>query len=253
MTQDLGKFLKGCHKIFVDTGANRGTHIRKLFEPEKYPRSRYLVKHASLFGEGGSRSKPSSVTGICAVGLEPNPRWASTHREIEKAYALQGWKVKFLPVAAGDHGGVLSFHTTAEDAVNSDWGFSEFESKAAEQGKSKDIVKQVKVEVFSDLIAKINASSPSGIRLIKMDIEGSEYAVIPDLLKKKLLCEDTIKHMTIEWHHRKTSLTQGEVMEIEKLAHHHTCEASKATLVEDFDDESYLYDGVPLPAPNSSA
>ena len=146
--------------------------------------------------------------------------------------------MKFLLVAAGDHEGVLSFHTTAEDAVNSDWGFSEFESKAAEQGKSKDIVKQVKVGVFSDLIAKINASSPSGIRLIKMDIEGSEYDVIPNLLKKRMLCQDTIKHLTIEWHRAKPEMgfTDEEkkmFTHIENLAHNHTCEASKLTLLDE--------------------
>ena len=153
---NLETLLQGCHKIVVDAGSNCGTHVRQLFEPEKHPKSKYLVIHANFFREAGYRSKPSS-TAICMVGLEPSPRFVPIHREIERAYALQGWKVKFLPVAAGDREGVLSFHTTAEDAGVSDWGFSEYESKEALEGKRKDLVKEVKVEVFSDLIAKINA------------------------------------------------------------------------------------------------
>ena len=186
------------------------------------------------------------------MGLEPNPKFVPIHKEIEKAYALQGWKVKYLPVAAGDHEGVLPFHTTAEDANHSAWGFGKYEPTLAVQGKRKDFVQQVKVEVFSDLIAKINASSPSGIQLMKMDIEGSEYDVIPDMLKKKMLCQDTIGHITIEWHHRKSYFTteqKEKFRQIEAIAENHTCEASKPTVPERFDDESYLYDKAPLPEP----
>ena len=69
--------FSGCTKIFLDVGANRATHIRKLFEPEKYNESRYLPIFDEAFGSASFRSMPSRATGLCAFGFEPNPRPAS--------------------------------------------------------------------------------------------------------------------------------------------------------------------------------
>ena len=63
-----------CRKIFLDLGANRATHIRKLFEPKKYKKSPYLPIFDKLFGSGTYRTQPSSVTGLCAFGFEANSR-----------------------------------------------------------------------------------------------------------------------------------------------------------------------------------
>ena len=169
-TEDLQTFLQGCRHIFLDVGSNRGTHVRKLFEPEKYPDAPYLALHKQSFGDEAWRRQASSTTGICAIGVEPNPRFAAAHQVIAADYALQGWKVKFLPVAAGDHEGVLSMRTSAAEDAYSNWGFSAYQTADS----THEVEKQVRLAPLSDVIAQINASVPSGIRLLKMDIEGSE-------------------------------------------------------------------------------
>ena len=226
--------------------------MRKLFEPEKYPYAPYLASHDKSFGDAGWRRQPSSTTGICAVGLEPNPRFAAAHEAIAADYALQGWKVKFLPVAAGDHEGLLSMRTSAAEDAYSEWGLSAYHDADAEH----EMVKQVRLAPLSNLIAQINASAPSGIRLMKMDIEGSEYDVMPDLLKKGMLCQNTIDTLTIEWHspspaYHWTAEQLVRFHEIENLSNNHLCESSTPTAVQEIDDESYLADGAPLPAPKA--
>ena len=70
------KFVSGCKFLFLDLGSNRGTHIRKLFEPHLYQNAPYLQIFDGMFGNASFRSQPSSVTGLCGIGIEPNPRWA---------------------------------------------------------------------------------------------------------------------------------------------------------------------------------
>lgn len=229
---DLPHFLQGCKQIFLDVGANRGTHIRKLLEPQKYQKAPYLRIFDEIFGPAEYRSQASSKTGICAIGLEPNPRWLQTHQKIEEVYQQKGWKVKFLPVAAGDQTGVIAMYNSNESSKHSDWGF----------GVSQYGVKsEVQEQKFSDFVDLLNKTSPSGIRLIKMDIEGSEYKVMPDLLSRNMLCHNTIGNMTIEWHWKQAVRSK---MQQEMAAHN--CLFSRQTVVVPFDDESYLNDGQPL-------
>eukprot|EP00913_Durusdinium_trenchii_P022976 g21573.t1 len=193
--QELSSFLEGCHQIFLDVGSNRGTH--------KYKGARYLKVFERVFGPPSERQRNSS--GICAIGFEPNSKWIPHHQDIERAYAKQGWKAKFFPVAVSDH------------------------------------------------VGRINNTVPSGIRLVKMDIEGSEYEVLPDLLQKRMLCHDTWADMakeqlTIEWHSRFAELSNEKNKQLEKEVHSHNCSGSvPQTMVQNIDDESFMNDGQPLP------
>merc|ERR1712083_243636 len=55
----------------------------------------------------------------------------------------------------------------------------------------------------------VNRSTHAGQKkrtvIMKMDIEGSEYSVLPRLLKKGLLCLDVVDTIYIEWHIRKAA------------------------------------------------
>jgi len=88
---------------------------------------------------------------------------------------------------------------------------------------------------------------------MKMDIEGSEYQVLPDLLATGVLCH-TINGLFGEWHtdarptlsalriyrNWDTLLAQMMVSTISR----NDCKFDEFI---DFDDESYLMDGIPLP------
>lgn len=238
-------------KRFLDVGANVGTHVRKLFEPEKYPGSPYLKVFHESFGTPEHRARPTAETGICAFGFEANPRHAARLQEISKAYNRKGWHVRFFsPLAAGDNSGSkLTFHLN-DDNKDEDWG-------ASAVTKFGDGGTDVEVPQF-DLAGYMKAMTdgrPAGFSLMKMDIEGSEYKVLPGFLSKSILCQKALNKLTIEWHRRFLSWTEvpyAALLEWEVKKPNNTwtkncADGDKPTEVSEIDDESYLQDGAPLP------
>jgi len=237
------KFFEGCSKVFLDIGSNRGTHIRKLFEPEKYPGSPYLEVFDQAFGP--LRSGPSSETGICAFGFEANPRWASRLQEVEKAYAAKGWRAKwFATTAVGNAAGDSTFWLNDKAGQNSNWSFSVI--------KMADDSHPIKVPVvdLSEFMQYLTAHASPGYKLMKMDIEGGEFVVLPKLLENHLLCTNGLDKLTIEWHEYHLAEDQRPAaaktrLQVESPA---KCGGQPSTIVSDFDDESFLNDGMPLPS-----
>lgn len=62
--------LDGCLHVYLDVGSNVGIQVRKLFEPELYPKALVLQKFNDFFGDAKLRKTPNVV---CSVGFEPNP------------------------------------------------------------------------------------------------------------------------------------------------------------------------------------
>lgn len=234
----------GCRSIFLDVGSNRGTHVRKLFEPWKYPFCTYLDVFDKGFGVEETRTRPFNQTGICTFGFEANPRWSSTLQELEKAYTAQGWRVKwFAPEAVSDTKGSLNLWKN-DDGANSDWGFS--------MRKYNPNATEVSVPAidFSAFIEEMHKNAPSGYRLMKMDIESAEFTVLPKFLTKQLLCKDVLDTITIEWHDRslQTNASKEQAKQLETAVNSSSkCKSGPSTTVLPFDDESYLDDGMSLP------
>jgi len=88
--------LTGCRKLFLDIGSNIGTHVRQVFEADKYPKSILRKSFTQWFGDEELRKQPSDISGVCAVGFEANPRIALHLKDIEEAYSKNGWKAFFF-------------------------------------------------------------------------------------------------------------------------------------------------------------
>merc|ERR1719198_20567 len=98
--------LTGCRKVFLDVGSNIGVHVREVFEGSKYPESHLRKTFVEWFGDEEFRKQPSATSGVCAVGFEANPRIAPHLKDIEEAYAKEGWKAFFFaPQAVSDKNG----------------------------------------------------------------------------------------------------------------------------------------------------
>ena len=93
--------------------------------------------------------------------------------------------------------------------------------------------------------------------LIKMDVEGSEYEVLEQMLEKQLLCKTRIDTLTIEWHLDKLmdeykvkfdpkTIQKGHDIE-QRLGKGDSCSEGEPTKVITLDDESFIEDGQPLP------
>ena len=86
LESDTNNFLDGCHHVYLDVGSNIGVQIRKLYEPEKYPKAPIHSIFDENFGDFDERRKyyPGNLSFVCAVGFEPNPRHAEYLKQIEK-------------------------------------------------------------------------------------------------------------------------------------------------------------------------
>jgi len=237
--------MSGCKNVFLDVGSNRGTHVRKLFEPSKYSSAKYLKVFEKSFGK--YHFLPYNETGLCAFGFEANPRWVPRLLAIEKAYTQMGWRVKFFaPSVVSNEAGKAKFWIN-DDGKDSDWGASEFKDKKAH--KSKEIkVPKLDMPLF---MKKVAYHSPDGYKLMKMDIEGGEYTVLPPLLEQGLLCEDTLNTITIEWHRDPGVATLGSLDAVRvfeaQVQNKSRCLPKASTEFLSFDDESFRDDGVPIP------
>jgi FkbM family methyltransferase len=242
------EMFKGCTHIFIDAGSNRGTHIRKLFEPHKYPGAPYHNLFDLGFGAPAWRNKSSVETGICAFGFEANPAWAETLANISDAYAKQGWRATwFAPVFVSSRSGDSTTFFSNGGENKSSWGASRVRLNKNSTGVP---VPNIDLSSFMEMA---NQYAGPGYRIMKMDIESAEFAVLPKLMEKKLLCKSALDVLTIEWHDHmpfmypkmkkwfQAERTKRQTLLTDK------CGPEEDTWILDFDDESFLDDGMPLP------
>jgi len=201
----------GCYHVFLDLGANIGMHARFLFEPQRYPRSQYAQIFSKYFGD----SDRSSLA--CAFEFEPNPKHQLRHEGLVAHYAGRGARVAYYAQAAGAKPANATFypnnvlHDKAKlkryaVALHQELGFG----AAKRTGVSGTGVTVSVVDVAQFIADEIRgrATTTKGLVedgkkppsvVVKMDIEGSEFAVVPRLLDLGVLC-DAVDFISIEWH-----------------------------------------------------
>jgi len=186
-----------------------------------------------------------------------------------------------VEAAVSDRNGTATFfHQGSKDDENEEWGFS----GAKNRGKSGGYEEQVRTIHLSEWIQyhiherKVPEVAPSistksstdditnlkpPMLAMKMDIEGFEYIVLPDLIHSNTLChfdfafgEFHSKFFPIEQFntdssnpHRVSLRTKQEILNFDhalvKVMHSsRNCGVKWSTI----DDESYLHDGMPLPS-----
>jgi Methyltransferase FkbM domain len=191
----------GCYHVFIDVGANIGVHARFLLEPEKYVKAK---KAQTIFDtELGALAAEPSGTGcdnrdICTFEIEPNPAHAAVHVRNTASYKAMGWCYHYMPFAASNQeNATLDFYHQAADTRKnvSEWGFlSSPERKTAnvEHVPTLHLSKWLDDHVRNCIIPATphggEHTSQVGPKVImKMDIEGAEWSVLPDLIKSGAL------------------------------------------------------------------
>ena len=172
--------------IYLDVGSNIGVQVRKLYEPAKYEGAGVLPIFEQAFG-------PSRRCRVCAIGFEPNPRHSARLNLVEHHLNRAGLRVMFFRAAAGAVDGEISLHfgtakSAFEDAGASALGLGRYRGTASVQ------VRQIRLARILMHIKRLQASAtPKAPLLMKLDIEGSEWTVIPDLMVSKSFCTlDTV-------------------------------------------------------------
>jgi len=262
----------GCQHIYLDAGANIGVHTRFLFEPDTYPKAERAHKvFDQVFG------KERDNRDVCSFGFEPNPAHVERHHLVEQAYANMGWRYKFVHAGLSDHDGNLTFWHQNDDR-HKEWGFSLVKrgpDSRAEVVPLINFAKWIQHHIterrlpnklygnYTDLEPKV---------VMKMDIEGSEYFVLPSLLFSGVFCS-TIDYAFGETHPHFVKPMLREKMDNEtgrgelklltpdeaKLWFRFVMREAFNTVPPesckgrwlDLDDESYLRDGKPFPKPQN--
>jgi len=203
------KLADGCHHVYVDVGSNIGVHSRFLFEPEKYPKATLAL---NIFNANFGSPIDRDGRDICVFAWEPNPAHAVRHQKLEVAYASLGWRYHYMPFGAGDQDGTLTFrHIGDED--KKEWGFSAARApvKEGEDGgiEEKVPVKRLSAWLAQEIQGRLPPEKIHGVYgdgpgseptvVMKLDIEGSEFIVLPDLMFTGVLCE-TVDHIFGEFH-----------------------------------------------------
>mmetsp|Transcript_45686 Transcript_45686/g.110695 ORF Transcript_45686/g.110695 Transcript_45686/m.110695 type:complete len:312 (-) Transcript_45686:81-1016(-) len=252
------RLADGCFHVFIDVGANVGVHGRFLYEPDKYNLSKFAVP---LFEKKFGRNRLNKE--YCVLAIEANPKHWDRLDAISIIYRSFGWRFIVVKAAAFDEGGSGTFFHQGDGRFN-EWGFSLKFNKAK---KPKSTVgtesvplirfsKWLQHEIFERTIPSQFHSRRKPVVGMKMDIEGSEFIVLPDLLASGALCKiDFLFGELHPWLAPLNFSDQSVSLENESDASRFfeafelVLRSSRKCRTEFIprDDEKYLHDTVPLP------
>ena len=194
----LHEFLKSgrCHHLYVDMGTNVGVQIRKLYEPMHYPGAKILPVFEDYFGNNTRKS-------VCAIGFEANDVHNSRLIELQTSYQNAGYPcVIFTETAVSvRHGNLTFFHDNGATPAQHEWGASALAWHP--NHPMNQTVLGIDIDAFFHEVHhawshSTSYSSEHSRVVAKLDIEGSEYEVVPHMLSHGSLC--FIDAITIEWH-----------------------------------------------------
>lgn len=196
--------LDGCLHVYLDVGSNIGVQVRKLFEPQLFPDAPVLKIFDQHFGEHLNRN----LSQVCSVGFEPNPIHYQILQKISSSYKNCGWRAIFYEVGVSFKNDILSY---ARINGPQEWGGFIVEKKDDFGDKLKadindKMVENVHVIRLATFILEIvntrklpeSAKTTLPQVVMKLDIEGKEVEVLPDLLISGAL--GSVDKTFVEWH-----------------------------------------------------
>lgn len=262
----------GCVNIFIDLGSNVGVQVRKFFEPNKYTKepSRILDVFADVFGS--DRRGPTN----CVFSFEPNPKHTPQLRKIEAVYKALGFRHKHFAMAVSSENTTMTLLRAQNNAFDADAHLvkdkedlkhKRLKAATTREGTTVtteviDFVEFLRVHVLERQIPLQRKGQQQGKVIIKMDIEGEEYNLLPHLITSGVLCQST-NLLLIEWHIRNSRwflkgilplpIEKDRVVSFQKSMHMLLSLTSPVckTEMRKIDDESFSHDSLesnPLPA-----
>lgn len=228
---------KNCDKLYVDLGSNIGVQIRKLFEPSKYPTSKILQRYNDILGDVDTRRES-----VCAFGFEANPRHVERLKQVQDIYNALGWKTTFYNrVVWTKNNDTMTIYSDDKNR-NQDWGAGILDTRIPDKNTMTKFQVPT-VDIASWFESMIDEYSPQTV-MVKMDIEGSEYNVIPHLLTRGILCANKISFMYMEFHNWAGN---GSNLNRNSIRNQMASQKCISTTLVDIDDETYLHDGMAFP------
>jgi FkbM family methyltransferase len=159
----------------------------------------------AFFGPAGN----SRNHAVCAYTFEPNPIHAPRLREMEAVYTSLGWNMQYFPYAVGHANGsfpLLRENSRFDQAAVLVKNASLFKLSSIGDHNSVRVEVIDLVEFIETHIAKgesrfLREDKDAGRVVIKMDIEGEEYKLLPNLIASGVLCR-YVDALYVEYHVR---------------------------------------------------
>lgn len=266
---DMRGLADGCQHVFLDVGSNRGVHVRAIYEPAKFADMSIFWNTAAAKAKeyelyAGITAKNQSASNVCTFGFEANPDFTPRLQALEQAYQQKGWRAKWFNLAVSDSAGNLTFYHEPKGVQLG--GELESNADGARLALASMVGTTVNAIDFSQFLQnnivnrRIPDKSAPATVVMKMDIEGAEFKVLPRLLQQGLMCKGHgIDAMTLEWHEGrdpKTYLWQHDNITgpgagaAARALHKQVSEQAGGCMptdILDFDDEIAAFDELPLP------
>ena len=159
--------------VIVDVGANNGAWSRSM--------APLCAKH---------RGGPCEL-----VWFEPQPQFGQTLTELEQTLQRAGHKARFEPAAAWREQANLTFYLSKNSEAAS--VSSQLAAKAGRKPEPT-VVRALDLARYMREKLALPRSDEDVITLVKIDVESSEYELLPHLLAERALCG--VRYLHIEFH-----------------------------------------------------
>lgn len=177
-----------CKHAYLDVGSNIGVQVRKLYEPDKYPKASVHSSFRAAFGDAPRCS-------ICSIGFEPNPRHTPQLAKVQSRLRAMGAPVLFLHAAAGAADGYVEFGRLSNITRRGQTDLSASANVVMQRRwglKNKFAVRSVDMaRVLRHVDARLREGAPDAASrriMMKLDVEGLEYAVLTHIVASQAIC-----------------------------------------------------------------
>jgi FkbM family methyltransferase len=169
--------------VVVDVGANTGEF------------SRWMTLLANIAARHHSRSHLIGQLNVTMLDPQPSMAPVLTKLVTDLRRRTPNVSVSFLPVAAWTRNGNMTFYSLKSSQESSLMADGADASRMVNSGQ-KTIVPTIDLAAW--LLHGASFSDAFTLRLLKIDIEGAEYDLLPHLIVSGALCRAT--HLLVEWH-----------------------------------------------------
>jgi FkbM family methyltransferase len=156
----------------------------------------------------------SARNGVCAFSFEPNPKHQPRLREMEEVYKILGWRYYHFNAAVSNRNATLSLLRRNNNSFDFAAVLVKDSSRFKNISPATFNTVQVTVIDFIEFIERhiinrrIHSPNGKGKVIVKMDIEGEEYDLLPALISSGLLC-GSVDVIMVEFHVRQAKRFLG--------------------------------------------
>jgi FkbM family methyltransferase len=187
---------KDSRYVFIDLGANKGDSIRNFLG---YTSNALGGKLSKLISIDQVRSKKWLI-----YAFEANPYFDTNLQDLKEEVENEGHHVfLYKQTAAWIYDGKIDFYLDTVNRMNDFWGSSL-------NVKHPDVEKSGKHKInisCVDVARIIKQYNENDFMVVKMDIEGAEYELLIDFLKKDVY--NLIDYITVEYHQELSTIQRA--------------------------------------------